>query len=115
MNTQDMKHIDPAALACLTTGILLTDFSRLHEAAEWVLGHPVWTHQFPSIADKMRDAVLAQFPDMPTTIDGSQWETIRDNVRKKYGTLVAVKRGDNPAISQFEYLPEAEVIVCEVK
>ena len=103
--SNETKQIDPAALAGITTGILMTDFSAVHEAAEQVMGHPVWTHQFPALAEQMRDAVLAQFPDMPTEApDG--WEACRDAVRARYGKAVAVRRGDAAPVSPFDHIPE---------
>ncbi len=79
----ETKSFDPAVLATLTTGTLLVQpFGLAHEAAEWVLGHPVWTHQFPKIMPKLREAVLAQFPKMPLSLTGFRgWEHCRDEVR----------------------------------
>ncbi len=88
----ETKNIDPAALASITTGVLLTEFLPVHEAAEWLLGHPIWTHELPRQADPMKAAALAQFPDMPTET-GESWEICRDAVRAVYGDTVAVARG----------------------
>lgn len=90
----ETKSFDPAVLATLTTGTLLVQpFGLAHEAAEWVLGHPVWTHQWPKMSGKMRDAVLAQFPDMPVGSVGARFAQVRDEVRARYGAAVEVKRG----------------------
>jgi len=91
--TEETKHIDPAALGGITTGVLLADFSALHEAAEWVMGHPIWTHEFPRLSDDLKAAVLAQFPDMPVAINLEGWECTRDRLRATYGDTVEVKRG----------------------
>lgn len=93
--SDNTKMLDPAALAGLTTGVLLTDFSALHEAAEQVTGHQIWTHEFGSkeTSEALREAVLAQFPDMPITIGPEGWEYTRDSVRLAFGGTVEVAQG----------------------
>lgn len=86
------KMIDPAALASLTTGVLMVDFSTMHEAAEHILGHQIWTHEFVFQADDLKRSVLKQFPNMPTSVDSS-WEQVRDDVRSKYGDKTEVLSG----------------------
>lgn len=95
--SDDTKMLDPAALAGLTTGVLLTGFSALHEAAEQVIGHPIWSHEFGSkeTSDALRDAVLGQFPDMPVSIAPEGWEYTRDAVRSQFGTAVIVQKGSS--------------------
>lgn len=88
------KSFDPAVLASLTTGIVLVreGFSPMHEAAEWVMGHPIWTHQFPTLMPAIRKAIIAQFPDMPTAQPDDFMQAAADT-RARYGTLVEVRRG----------------------
>ncbi len=90
----ETKSFDPAVLAGLTTGIVLTDdgFSPMHEAAEWVMGHPIWTHQFPTMLPAIRDAIVAQFADMPTEAPDDFMQAAVD-VRARYGKAVEVRRG----------------------
>jgi hypothetical protein len=90
----ETKSFDPAVIATLSTGTLLVaPFGLAHEAAEWIMGHSVWTHQFPTLLPKMREAVLAQFPDMPVDCAEGQHEAVRDAVRARYGEAVEVARG----------------------
>lgn len=90
----ETKSFDPAVIATLSTGTLLVaPFSLAHEAAEWILGHSVWTHQWPALSGKMREAVLAQFPDMPATSASKNHEEVRDEVRARYGDAIEVARG----------------------
>lgn len=96
--TTETKSLDPVALAGLTTGVLLSDFSAMHEAAEHVMGHPVWTHQFSTLRDKIQAAVLAQFPDMPTSVEPIGWKATRDAVRARYGETVEVRKGTEEGI-----------------
>lgn len=111
--TEETKHIDPAALGGITTGVLLTDFSPLHEAAEWVMGHPIWTHEFPRLSDDLKAAVLAQFPDMPVAIGLDGWERARDHLRAAYGNTVEVRRGvsertADPITTAYQALSDAK-------
>jgi len=90
----ETKSFDPAVIATLSTGTLLVaPFSLAHEAAEWIMGHPVWTHQFPALLPKMREAVLAQFPDMPVECAAGQHEALSDALRSHYGEAIEVIRG----------------------
>jgi hypothetical protein len=91
----ETKPLDPCALASLTTGTMLCDsFSAVHEAAEWMLGHPVWTHEFvdAEIQAAMISAVTAQFPDMPVE-KPDDWQALRAELRARYGDAVLVTRG----------------------
>lgn len=97
----ETKSFDPAILASITTGIMLVEhgFSSMHEAAEWIMGHPVWTHEFADKAlwDRMGAAVLAQFPEMPVNKDDAKvdWQKVADDVRARYGENVSVTRGSS--------------------
>lgn len=103
MNAQE-KAIDPAALATLTTGTVLVDFSQVHEAAEWLMGHSIWTHQLPALADEIKAAALSQFPGLPT-VAPDDWRACRDAVRAQYGATVLTKQGANDPISPLAHLP----------
>lgn len=92
--TSETKEFDPAILASITTGILMVQpFSAMCEAAEWIAGHPIWTHEYPSMSDRLKHAVLEQFPDMPTNATPENWETVRDAVREQYGETIPVAKG----------------------
>ena len=45
------------------TGILMTDFSDLHEFIEEKLGRPVWTHELAneSVVNEIKEAVKEDF------------------------------------------------------
>jgi hypothetical protein len=43
------------------TGIMCCPFSWLHEDVEKRLGHPVWTHQFPSLRQQIVEAYRDDF------------------------------------------------------
>lgn len=103
----EIKSFDPAALASLTTGILMVEFSAMAEVAEYIMGHGIFTHQYPSLEGKLKEKVLEQFPEMPSDLGGASWETIRDRVHEKYGKAVEVKKGNEEEISPFDtnYMP----------
>lgn len=50
-----------AAIVSAYTGVLIGNFSDMHEYIETIMGHPVWTHQladkefFAKIKEKSRD------------------------------------------------------------
>lgn len=88
------KNIDPAALASLTTDVLMSTFDEVHEAAEHLLGRPVFTHELarPEIAAQLCAAVVARFPDMPTE-EPADWRATAVDLRARYGAAVAVEGG----------------------
>lgn len=93
----ETKMISPVALAGITTGAMLEEggFSKIHEAFEWVVGHPVWTHELPGFWPHARELVLEQFPDMPVEIDLAErgYEAVADEVRQRYPAEVEVRKG----------------------
>lgn len=120
--TNNLKNIDPVALAGLTSGLVLVEngFSAMHAAAEHVLGHPVWTHHFASkdLWHRMRDLILAQFPEMPTTDGEESWtpekcKVLAEELRARYGETVPVAGGGEPPISPFRPGRMSEKEFCE--
>jgi len=71
---------DPAKVQALTaeqgaiisayTGYMAGSFSALHAYAERKLGRPIWTHQFPSVADELREAAKADFVGIAAMKEG---------------------------------------------
>ncbi len=94
MSDPETKQFDPLALASISTGIMLMEngFSAIHEAAEWLLGHPVWTHELPDCWPRMRKCVLEQFPDMPVE-KPADFRKLAAEIKARYGDKVEVKRG----------------------
>ena len=66
------REFPTAVIASLSSGVLLCKFSELHEAAEYLMGHPIWTHHFASklLWEAMQQRVLEQCPGMPTELAG---------------------------------------------
>ena len=40
------KQFDASVLVSLSSGIALGNFGIMHECAEQLMGHPIWTHEF---------------------------------------------------------------------
>lgn len=94
----ETREFPTAVIASITTGILLCQFGDMHEAAEFVMGSPIWTHQFAdkNLAAQMRQTVLAQAPAMPTKIEGVTPENYMTKVAEIeaiVGPTVTLKRG----------------------
>lgn len=56
------------------TKILMSDFSSFHGFVEEVMGRPVWTHEFPSIAEELKEKVKPMFLEICGNLvkDGSE-------------------------------------------
>lgn len=93
----DTREFPSCAVASLSTGVLLVEpFSVMAELAEYILGRPIWTHQYPALADDLRDAVLRQFPDMPTDasgVDRSNWRAFAADIEGTFGPTLQVRSG----------------------
>ena len=52
-----------AAIVSAYTGIMLGEFSDMHEYAEKIMGHPIWTHQFGNkeFVEKFKEAARNDF------------------------------------------------------
>lgn len=84
----ETRDFPTAVIASITTGIMLCRFDDMHEAAEFVMGHPIWTHHFAdkTLAEEMRKTILAQVPSMPVEIVG----VTKNNYRSKLADIEAV-------------------------
>jgi hypothetical protein len=52
---------EQAAILGAYTGTLCGPFPDLHEYAERVLGRSIWTHQFPSLSQELKEAAKDDF------------------------------------------------------
>ena len=91
----EMKELSTAALATLTDGrVMSCGFGPAHGAAEWIMGHPIWTHEFADreMVGRIKSAILAQFPDMPTGGAGD-WMAVEKSAIERYGPSVMAAKG----------------------
>ena len=52
---------EQAAIIGAYTGYACGPFADVHEYCERLLGHPIWTHQFPALQERIRDAAKPDF------------------------------------------------------
>lgn len=95
----ETKTFSTASLASLTSGMLLCKFSEMHEAAEYLMGHPIWTHEFGSKAlwDLMRSKLLEQHPGLPRDADGvseANWQEFLAAACASLGETLTITKGD---------------------
>jgi hypothetical protein len=94
------KKFKTVVIGQVVTGLSLgAPFGDTHEAAEFIMGHPIWTHEFASkdVWTKLRDKVLKQLPDWPSW--KSEWKEAGWNyyikqLEAKYGPEVEIEGGD---------------------
>jgi hypothetical protein len=119
-DTQETREFSTAAIASISTGKLLCEFGKMHEAAEYLMGHPIWTHQFASeqFWARMRQAVLEQRPCFPIAMSGVTRENYQDHVaalEREHGATVTIRKGDgHAAMNPLEGLPEGKPTVLVV-
>lgn len=63
----ETREFPVAVVASLASGILLCDISDFHQAAEHLMGRPIFTHEFANkdLWREMQKEVLAQWPEAP--------------------------------------------------
>lgn len=95
METRDFPV---AVIASISTGILLCKFSEMHEAAEFLMGHPIWTHHFADrqLVGEMKRAIAEQVPGMVTEapgINGDNWREFAARLEADLGKMVTIRKG----------------------
>ena len=95
----ETREFPTAVIASISSGIMLCEsFSAIHEAAEYLMGHPIWTHHF---ADKqltadMRAMVAEQCPGMPVRdgqITPENWRERLAELLAKFGPTQTIRKG----------------------
>lgn len=93
----DTRKLSTAALASITTGKLLCPFAEMHQAAEFVMGHQIWTHHFAdrTLVDDMKRTVLAQCPNLPSELDATpeNWKEKLADLECRVGKYFRVSKG----------------------
>lgn len=110
----ETREFPTAVVASISSGILLCKFGDMHEAAEFLMGHPVWTHHFASkeLSAKMKRAVLEQCPGMPTALQGVTSENYLEKVaalEAELGPVAVLRKGDGAtAMHPLDGIPEGK-------
>ncbi len=113
----ETREFPTEVIASLSSGVLLCKFSDMHEAAEYLMGHAIWTHHFADKAlwQSMREAILKQCPTMPLDLEGvtpENWKARRDALRAEFGATVTIQKGDGrTAMSLLDGIPEGKPII----
>jgi|ERR1700677_823140 len=96
----ETRDFPTAVIASLSTGVMLCDggFSAMHEAAEFLMGHPIWTHHFASkeLWADMQRSLLEQCPGLPTDGTGITADNYRskvDEIEAAVGKTVRIRKG----------------------
>jgi hypothetical protein len=93
---ENRKMLSTLAVGTLTTGVSLVErFAGVGEAAEWIMGRPVWTHELPGARPEIVRLILDQHPDMPTEVDPGDdgWRLTRQDLLDRYGEQIEVAEG----------------------
>jgi len=95
----ETRDFPVAVIASISTGVLLCKFGDLHEAAEYLMGHPIWTHHFASkdLWKEMQQAILEQCPGMPiddANLTKDNWATFAEKLEANLGKMVKIRKGN---------------------
>lgn len=124
MNETETRGFPIEVVLSLSSGILLCKFGDMHEAAEFVLGQPIWTHEFamPETERRLKESVLRQCPQLvgeavPKMEPGDVPDFVA-GLRLRHGAKVALEHGNgtrdkNPLESLRELCPDKPVIVVK--
>jgi hypothetical protein len=94
----ETKDFPVAVIASISSGVLLCTFDEMHEAAEYLMGHPIWTHHFASreLWKEMQRTILAQCPGMPIDAAGitkDNWREFKAKLEAELGKFVKIRKG----------------------
>ncbi len=110
----ETREFPTAVIASLSTGVALCEFDKIHEAAEYLMGHPIWTHHFADEAlwKAMRHKVFDQCPGMPFVMTNVTRDNYQEHVaalEEEIGPTVTIRKGDGKtAMSPLDGLPEGK-------
>jgi hypothetical protein len=93
--------INIETLVTITTGRMLTDFQRLHDAIQFASGQ---SDDLASIgvvmmAPRAKAVILAQYPELPQTVEGTAYDAFLADCRGRHGDALAVSNTINPELS----------------
>lgn len=121
---KEKKFSINAVLALVTGKGMGAKFSEVHEAAELVPGHGVWTHEFAEegVWARLREAVLDQYPSLVEYGLEEGDEAAGVDVQKamtEFGAVLSLRQGDqerveHPLASLERIAGDKPVVVVEV-
>lgn len=113
----ETRDFPTAVVASMSTGVLLCEFGDMHEAAEYLMGHSIWTHHFASkeLWQKMQRCIVEQCPGMPINIEGVTKENYLQKaaeIEREIGPTVRIRKGDGgSAMHPLEGIPAGKDVI----
>ena len=115
----ETRDFPTAVIASISSGVLLCKFSDMHEAAEYLMGHPIWTHQLAdkTLTSEMKRVIAEQCPGMPTELEGGPtWPEQLAKIEAEVGKTVRIRRGGGltamlPTDSIPDHLKDKTIII----
>lgn len=99
----ETRDFPTAVIASISTGVLLCKFSDMHEAAEYLMGHPIWTHHFgdQKLCEDMSRTIAGQCPGMPLrgkdgdarNVNGENYLEYIAKLEDDLGKTVKIRKG----------------------
>jgi len=95
----ETRDFPTAVIASISTGVLLCSFSDMHEASEFLMGHPIWTHHFASkdLLQEMRRTIAEQCPgvpqEAPASVNKDNWREFLAQIEADLGPTVKIRKG----------------------
>lgn len=121
----ETKEFPTLVVASTVTGIGLCEglnYSKMQECAEWLCGHPVWTHElaYQPIIDRYKSEGYRQFPQFPSVEEAeTDYAAAAQKAIAAYGEVVSVEKGEgkrdgSPMQTILAMKPDAEVVTLVV-
>lgn len=119
------KTFSTAAVLTLIEGALYCDFGEVHELAEFVAGHSIWTHEFAdkALIARIKEAIFSQHPALREFSKhiGETWQQALARAEERWGKEIEIVKGDaerteNPLESLERIAPgKSAVVIVEDK
>lgn len=113
----ETREFPTAVIASLSSGFLLCNFSEMHGAAEFLMGHPIWTHHFANkdLWNEMRATIAEQCPGMPGSdadITKENWREKLAEIERDLGTTVRIRKGSGlTAMHPLDGIPDDKSVI----
>lgn len=98
MNMSETRDFPVEVIASISTGVLLCQFGEMQEAAEYLMGHPIWTHHFgdKGLCEEMQKTVIEQCPGIPidaASVTKDNWQEFKAKLIAELGKTVRIRKG----------------------
>lgn len=76
------------------TGILMGDLGALYEVTSYLIDRPAYSHELAHYHERVKAALLACHPELPSSATEQNWQAIRDRYVAEIGETMEL----NPAL-----------------